>query len=310
MRLGSRLIPILAAIGLLAAACTSAGSTPAGSPSAAPSSPPSTPATNPSPAGSPVASSSDDLVLRVAYEGGLLAPNAQRAKVPFLSVYADGRIMMTGAVPAIYPGPLMVTLVFRTVGADGAANILAAAAAAGLTGADTTYPAGPTLDVPDTVITVVHDGRRTVSTFGFLGADAAGGPPSSNPASQAIAAASALVGRLSGNDSFGGTVGAEGTYQPLGFQLFVTPGGPQVTDPSLARPAVAWPLATPLASFGKADPLGGNGARVGVVSGSDAATLGPILASASQLTGFASGGTEWTIVPRPLLPDEVAALGG
>lgn len=306
MRLGARLIPILAVIGLLAGACTSAGSTP----DVSPSSPPSTPAASPSPGGSPVASAPDALILRVTYEGGLLAPNARRAEIPFLSVFADGRIMTAGAVPAIYPGPLMPTVVFRSVGSDGAVNILAAAAAAGLTGPDATYPSAPMPDAPSTVITVVHDGRQTVSTLGFFGATTDGGPAASDPANQVVAAASSLVARLSGNDSFGGTVGAEGTYEPLGFQLFVTPGAPQASDPALARPPVAWPLAAPLATFGKLDPLGGDGARVGVVVGANASTVGPILASASQLTGFTSGGTEWTIVPRPLLPDEVAALGG
>ncbi|HEY5277813.1 MAG TPA: hypothetical protein VIK38_14990 [Coriobacteriia bacterium] len=57
-----------------------------------------------------------------------------------------------------------------------------------------------------------------------------------------------------------------------------------------ARPPVCWPLATPLATFGKADSLGGDGARVGVVVGADAATVGPILTAASQITPFASGG--------------------
>jgi len=50
-------------------------------------------------------------------------------------------------------------------------------------------------------------------------------------------------------------------------------------------------LATPLATFGKADSLGGDGARVGVVVGVDAATVGPIVTAASQISPFTSGGT-------------------
>ena len=123
-------------------------------------------------------------------------------------------------------------------------------------------------------------------------------------------AASQLLGRLQGTDTFGGTAGPDGTYVPLGFQVFAVPGAPVVSDPGVARPPVSWPLATPLASFGKADALGGDGARVGIVSGADAATLGPILASATQITPFTSGGTQWTISVRPLLPDEVPATGG
>ena len=60
-----------------------------------------------------------------------------------MSVYADGRILSEGVTPAIYPGPLLPSIVVRTVGAAGAAGILKAAADAGLTGADGTYGPGP-----------------------------------------------------------------------------------------------------------------------------------------------------------------------
>ena len=268
--------------------------------------------------GSGGATASDVLVLRVAYEGGFLQPSAQRVQIPFVSVYADGRIMSAGAVPAIFPGPLMTTVVVRSVGPDGAAAILKAAADAGLTGPDTTYPGNsPPIDMPSTVVTVVHDGQRTASTFGYLPPTPASPVVPGGSAGQVEAATSALLGRLASGDTFGGTVGPEGTYQPLGFQVFATPGDPSAaapgtsaTGPSLARPPVDWPLATPLTSFGKPDPRGADGARVGLVTGADAVALGPILANASQLTGFRSGGQVWTLAARPLLPDEVAAAGG
>ncbi len=299
-------IPSLGAIALLVLACTSTGASVSSVP---PAPSPTTPGGS---EGSPGPSASGALLLRVVSQGGLLAPGAMRVQIPLLSVYADGRIMSAGAVPAIYPGPLMATVVYRSVGADGAAAILKAATDAGLAGSDVTYPGGPGADMPTTVITVIHPGGRTVTTFGFLGS------PSSSPlpgdsAGQVAAAASALLGRLEGGDTFGATAGPEGTYQPLGYQVFATlgaPGEPSASDTSLARPPVDWPLGTPLAAFGKADPLGGDGARVGLVTGADAATLGPVLANASQLTGFRSGGQVWTLAARPLLPDEVPAVGG
>ncbi len=303
----ARSIWFAAALALSVGACTTAAA-PAGS--VGPSSGPVASPGSPGPAGSPGAAGPNALVLRVSYEGGLVAPDSRRTQVPAVSVYADGRIMTAGAVPAIYPGPLMTTLVYRSVGPDGAANILAAAEAAGLTGKDATYPSGPVEDLPSTVITVVHDGTKTVTTFGSLGGPAGPSISPGDSAGRVEAGAADLVGRLMGNDTFGGTVGPGGTYQPLGFQLFVTPGAPQSDTPGLARPPVAWPLATPLASFGRPDPTSTTGGRVGLVTGSDGATLGPILAGATQLTGFTSGGAEWTIAARPLLPDEVTATGG
>jgi hypothetical protein len=292
----------LATIVLAVGACT--GGNPGGSSQSPAGSPTGAPGT-PAPSGG-----SAGLIFRAAYEGGFIAPNARRAQLPTVSVYADGRIMTGGMTPAIYPGPLVPSVVFRSVGADGAAAILQAARDAGLTGSDASYPSAPVPDAPTTVITVVHDGSRTVSRFDALEAGPGQSSAGSGPADRTRAAAATLLGGLMGTDTFGGTPAGEGMYQPLGFQLFVTPGSPAPSDPNLARPPVAWPLAAPLVTFGQADSLGGDGARIGVVVGADSATLRPILGAATQITPFTSGGKQWTLVVRPLLPDEVAELGG
>ncbi len=299
----ARILAFLAATALAVGACSAAATLPpSASPSAPPASPgPSTPASQP-PAGA-------GLILRETLEGGFIAPRADRTRLPIVSVYADGRILSQGVTPAIYPGPLVPSIVVRSIGPAGAAGVLKAATDAGLAGADGSYGSGPQPDVPLTVITVVHDGRQTVSTFNSLPSLQIQ-PLSGVSDERILTAAAQLLDRLMTNDTFGGTAGPEGAYTPLGFQLFVTPGAPDVSDPQLARPPESWPLSTPLASFGKVDTLGSDGARVGVVIGTDAATLGPILAAATQITPFLSGGTQWTIVVKPLLPDEVAALGG
>jgi hypothetical protein len=284
--------------GLVVAACTTGvGSSPGGGGSP-----------SPAPSASPAAAS--DLVLRAAYEGGFIAPIGRRSAIPIVSVYADGRIVTEGAVPAIYPGPLVAPLVYRSVGPDGAKAILEAAVDAGLAGEDAVYPGGPVADAPQTVITVVHDGTQTVSRFDALGIGPSPDPSSSDPTTRTQAAAMALLDRLASGDTFGGTASDGGVLTPDGYRLFVTPGAPEASDLGLARPPVVWPLATPLAAFGEADPQGSTGARFGEVTGADAATLRPVLEAASQITPFTSGGTPWTIVVRPLLPDEAAAAGG
>lgn len=305
--MGPRRIVLLVAAAALAVAACSAGSP--GTVSPAPSS-----AATGTPGSTVPSGSSAVLILRAAYEGGFISPNAIRTRLPIVSVYADGRIMTEGATPAIYPGPLVPSIVVRSVGADGAAAILKAAEDAGLAGSGTNDESRPVPDAPTTVITIVRDGVSTVSRFGSLEPGAgplnSSGSGAGGPADRIRAAAAALLAGLIGTGTFGGTPTADGVYQPLGFQLFVTLGSPTPSDASLARPALTWPLATPLATFGRADALGGEGARVGAVVGADSATLGPILAGATQITPFTSGGESWTIVVRPLLPDEVAALGG
>ncbi|MGH2464681.1 MAG: hypothetical protein ACRDGI_04405, partial [Candidatus Limnocylindrales bacterium] len=310
-----RIVLFVAIVAVMAGACSAAA--PSGPPSGSPSARPEASGSSaPEPTGSSGTSSGPaGLILRATLQGGFIAPTALRTRLPIVSVYADGRILSEGVTPAIYPGPLVPSIVFRSVGPAGAAGILAAAADAGLTGTDGSYGPGPMPDAPSTVITVYHDGRQTVSTFSsFLPRQIQPGGPIQPGASvtgdNVGSAASLLLGRLMGTDAFGGTAGPDGTYTPLGFQVFAVPGAPEVSDPDLARPPLSWPLATPLASLGKADPLSGEGARVGIVSGADAVTLGPILESATQITPFTSGGTQWTIQVKPLLPDEVPAPAG
>jgi len=47
--------------------------------------------------------------------------------------------------------------------------------------------------------------------------------------------------------------------------------------------------------------------RVGVVAGAGAATLQPILDRANALTPFMSGGTTFSLLVRPFLPEEAPA---
>ncbi len=248
------------------------------------------------------------LVLRVESVGGLIAPGFARSQLPSISVFADGRIIVPGVIPAIYPGPLVMPLFVRSVGTAGAAAILKAAKDAGLTKADATYPVLGVADMPSTVITVVHDGARTKTTFGALSPDAAQNAP---PAEAALrSAALALIGHLSTGDTYWGPTTASVPYEPAGYRVWVTRGAPQASDPSLQRQPVAWPLAAPLASFGAPDPSQNQPTRVGDVVGTDAALLGPIVTAATQITPFSSAGAVYTLVVRPLLPDEAAAARG
>jgi hypothetical protein len=295
--------PVAAAVAtaFFVGACTSAGGAPG-----ATASPPGSAAPSGSPAPSPVSS---ELVLRVAYEGGFIAPFARLAQPPIVAVYADGRIISPAPVTMEYPGRLVAPLQVRSVGADGARAILAAAAAAGLTGADAAYPAVGIADAPDTVFVVVENGTRITTRFGALaeGAGVPGGQGASEPARKAAAA---FLARLTDPaDTFGAPALPTTLYAPTAFQVWVSPGAPAASDPALAQQPVAWPLATPLASFGTpATPDAGvAGTRVGVVAGADAATLQPILARANALTPFMSGGETFSLLVRPLLPEEAPA---
>jgi hypothetical protein len=284
----------------LVAACTNA-STGSPNPSAAGS---------PAPSGSPApGAASSALILRVTTEGGFIAPAANLATVPTLSVYGDGRILAPGPVDMIYPGPLLPPVAIHDVGPAGAQAIVAAIRAAGLDKPSTAGPGIPG-DTGTTVIVVKLDGATTTTRMALGGgAPGPGGPgiPGAGSPDPAQAAAISLLARLEDPaETWGAASVHDSMLVPQGYLVFVAPGAP-IGDSSVAQAAVAWPLSTALVSFGSpATPDRGiSGLRQGAVLGADVATLGPVLAKATVLTPFASGGSSFTLFVRPLLPDEV-----
>ncbi len=291
-------LALVALAAVLVAAC---GATSSPSPSAP--SPTGTPGATPVPSATP---SNAELVLRVTSEGGFIGPAAGLAALPAVSVYADGRIITPGATPAIDPASLVVPADVRNVGAAGIAAIETAIRAAGLATASATG-SGVAGDTGATIFTITLDGTTVRTRFVGLG----GGPPGPGGAGggdPARAAALDLLTRLTDPaETWGAPAAPATTFRAAGYRVFVAPGAP-AGDPASAPPPLDWPLATALDAFGSpavAD-RGIAGLRMGVVTGVDAAALEPVLARATQLTAFKSGGRSYTLYVRPLLPDEFA----
>jgi hypothetical protein len=299
-----RLLAAVVGVGFSIGACTGASTPP---PSGAPT--PSV-AVSPSAPTRPSPSLGSALVVKVTTEGGFINPAATIASLPVVAAYADGRILSPAPVAAIYPGPLVPPVTVRSVGPAGAAAIRAAVHDAGLdgSGGGDQASAGPGMpDAGTTVFTVVVDGRTVVTRFVGL----AGGPPlpgQPSGAGDARTLARALLDRLTDpNEAWGSTSTTEAAYDPPGFLLYVAPGAPTPSDPSLTEPSIAWPLATPLAGFGApaVPDRGIAGLRQGAVLGADAATAKPVLERATAISPFTSAGSTFTLYARPLLPDEL-----
>jgi hypothetical protein len=98
-----------------------------------------------------------------------------------------------------------------------------------------------------------------------------------------------------------GSVGPEGPYTPTALRVYVQDPAP-AEDPALHQNPVAWPLATPLGSFGSVDPT--TGFQCGTVEGADLDVLLPLAQSSNELTPWTSDGKTFGLTFRPLLPDE------
>src|ERR687894_11263 len=93
----------------------------------------------PGAAGSPGSSSppvplppAGSLVLRVEYTGGFVTPDTTAARLPLVSLYADGRVYTEGPVAAIYPGPALPNVQVTPVPQETVQQLAEQAMAAGV----------------------------------------------------------------------------------------------------------------------------------------------------------------------------------
>ena len=254
----------------------------------------------------------DDLILRSDTAGGFVPVEFSLGNIPSFSLYADGRAIVTGPQVAIYPGPALPNLLVRKIAPEGVKAISARAAKAGMTGADRTFDqaANMVADVPTTTFTVSTDeGTHTTSVYGigFLH-ELTGLSNEEREEVTAIIDFNDLLTDLDGKLPKG-SIGPEEPYVPKQMRINVTEQiAPQATDLPLPLPEqltqepVAWPLAPPLAEFGQASQP--DGYRCGVISGDDLAKVLPLAQKANQLSPWTSVDKSYTVIFRPLLPDE------
>jgi len=241
----------------------------------------------------------DDLVLRVETGGGFVAPEYTLSAAPGLSIYGDDRLIQTGPMIEIYPGPALPNLLVIPLSEATVQTILAAAREAGLMDGDASYGYDCVADAATTTFTVTADGHTSVVSAYALGMEAGGGDcPGTDVEARAVL--SAFQVELQRLVSESGS-GSEEPYTPTEMRVFVLPY--RGDQPDLPQEPVEWPLEVPLSTFGAPIEVPQD-ARCGVVSGTDLETLLPAAQAANQLTPWVSGGAEYSMIFRPLLPDE------
>lgn len=258
---------------------------------------------SPSPSPEPTPPAGAQVLLRVT-QLQALPPRTTFASPPTVVITLDGRVLVGGAVPAIYPGPLLAPIIERQLSPAGWAAIVNEARRAGLlTGArDFTGGAVPPGGVTAR-LQITADGR----VFDLVGDPSRVMMCITTPCDPAPGSPEAFGGflvRLADLASWlGGQLGPERAHVPAGFAILVGP--PPAEEPGLGGPPVAWPLAAGLGSFGR--PLSdGSGDRCGTVVGTDAATLWPQLQAATSISRWSDpvDGSLHGLVVRPLLPGD------
>ncbi len=237
--------------------------------------------------------SGDDLVARVESYGGFVPPDRTVGSLPALSIYADGRVITEGPVPAIYPGPALPNLQVLMLSPDQIAQLTKEATDAGVRpGTDFGQP--NVADAPTTRVTV---GDQSVAVVALNEAQAK--DPMLTAAQQS--ARTKLAGfvkkltDLSGGDAASTSV----AYDPASLAVLARPW----TKPAgndLPQAEIAWPgPALPGDYLNPAIKIG-----CVVVTGADVDKVMTAAQKANQLTPWTAGGTKYLINFRPLLPDE------
>ena len=305
------LLPAFAAVALVVAACGGSAATPAPSASPAPTAQPSPVGPEPTPGDPtpviPTPSPNPEgqtYWLRITTTQAL-APEYVFGNAPMLVITGDGLAVMAGAVPAIYPGPLVMPLFSRQVSEAGREKIVAWAKELGLLAGKTDFHGEPGTiggGLPGGIsgmIELTVDGERIALT-GPMGIAAENPSPGS---AEAFGTFWNRLMDLSGN--LGAEVGPETPYTPAGYSVLIGPVSAEAAQ--LQQPMADWPLEVGPGSFGS--PVAGGAFRCGTATGADAAALGQAFAKANQLTPWVEGpetSATFGLTVRQLTPGEDA----
>jgi hypothetical protein len=248
-----------------------------------------------------------DLLIRVAFEGGLVGVDRHLTNLPIFSLYGDGTLLQPGAQIAIYPGPALPAISSRTIDEAGIQAVLGEALRA-IEGAPdhlTDLSSMPIADATSVVFVVNAGGvERRISLYALAEApDRPEGMP--DDVYEARQRLSRLVTKLGNLQPWlpAGSLGDETTYEGQAARVFVSEYR-KVDD--LPQQPVAWPVGGSLAHFG--EPTQPAGYRCGTLDGQDWAAVREAAARANQLTPWTDGGDRFSVLFRPLLPDETGCL--
>jgi hypothetical protein len=248
----------------------------------------------PPPSASAQPAATGSLVLRVQDTDGFVSPTATTARLPLVSVYADGRVISGGPVIETYPPPALPSLQEHRIAPSAVQDLVDRALAAGV--ADTSDLGSPPIadatSTRFTVVTAAHTYVREAYALTETPVDAGGLTEQQRTARSKL---SALVDTLTGTAADGDTT----PYVPTTVAAVATPWVDR--NDGLTQPDVAWPgPALP------GTPLGGlPNLTCATATGDQARKLLTAARSANAESPWVTAdGKRWTVGFRPLLPDE------
>lgn len=293
-------------VSLALVACSSAASPTAAPSGGTGSSPPGSSEPTPGGPGVDHSTGATDVVLRMEEGGGFVPIEVNAAAAPLFTLYGDGRVIfqqLQTTFPEAGPDGITRNSPWRTAQLDAGQVeelLTYALTQGGLGTARDNYGDVTLIDAGNTIFTIDAGGLDKTVTITALGMEPTGGPDDA-----ARASFQQLAERLRDFDE-GGTISTD-VYVPTAYRgvLIEREVDPAVPGPSpLAWP---WPDLT-VADFPVGDGVSAPGFPHKTLTTDEVAALnlGDALGGASGLIVEAPNGKTYTVVLRPLLPEESA----
>ena len=252
----------------------------------------SPPTPGPAPSPPPTSGPKADLVLQIHTGGGFVPADYAFASLPEFTLYADGRVIVTGPTTMEFPGPATPNLLTGTIAASAVRDAVTAAKDAGVTGSpDLGQPA--VADAPTTTFVLV-DGGRTAK----LDAYALGFNEGPGLSAGQLAARRRLEDLRTRMTDLGAV--AKQPYRATAVSILARPyAQPEPGSPPVepAPGQATWPLGN--LSTGGRDQFDG---RCLGFTGAEADQVLAAAAKARSNTQWRSGGATWSLTFRPELP--------
>jgi hypothetical protein len=243
----------------------------------------------------------DSLVIRVESVGGFVPAEQNVGRIPAVSIYGDGRLITEGPHAMIYPARSLPNLQEQMLTPEFVQDLVRQGKEAGVrNGADFGSP--NIADAPSTRVTV---GDQSVSVVALSEAQ----PTDPRLTAEERAARSKLAAYVK---QVKGLTAAEGVAEPVAYQ----PTAVAVLARKYVPPQAAEPAGKPQEWPGPALPGDMLNANLGIgcvtATGAEKDKVMTAAATSTVITPWTSGGSQWSVKFRPLLPEEqgCAALKG
>ncbi len=239
----------------------------------------------------------DSAIIRLGYEGGFVPVDTYFVNLPTLVISGDHRVFVPGAIPAVFPGPLVLPMGVRSISDAGVQTLLARASVAGLLASPPDYTAEMMVaDAPDTVVRLaVTNGsfEHRAYALGMSIDDQGSLTEEVTPARRTLLDYVLALGDLATTVG-AAELGEETVFEPDEYRLRATP----VTEADLTGiepppTIVEWPTTTGLDLATAADC-----ARL------SAEAAGTLFAAADQLTYFSQDRVLYRLAVAAVLPGD------